>query len=110
MLTLSRRSWLLDAVALTTLASQPLQAQTSSAANSVADAMLRKDPLPALSVAAFRGSALVFAQAFGQADRVIEATFRTSRHTAVTLEARSLLADFNPAERQLTVWQSTQVP
>ena len=49
-------------------------------------------------------------EAFAQADRVIEATFRTSRHTAVTLEARSLLADFNPAERQLTVWQSTQVP
>ena len=41
---------------------------------------------------------------------MVEATFRTSRHTAVTLEARSLLADFNPAERQLTVWQSTQVP
>ena len=48
--------------------------------------------------------------AFARADRVVEATFRTSRHTAVTLEARSLLADFNPAERQLTVWQSTQVP
>ena len=48
--------------------------------------------------------------AFASAERVVEATFITGRHTAVTLEPRAILADFNPAERQLTVWQSTQVP
>jgi carbon-monoxide dehydrogenase large subunit len=48
--------------------------------------------------------------AFAAAATVVEATFQTSRHTAVTLEPRSLLADFNPADGQLTVWQSTQVP
>ncbi|MBI4203675.1 MAG: xanthine dehydrogenase family protein molybdopterin-binding subunit [Betaproteobacteria bacterium] len=49
-------------------------------------------------------------EAFARADQVVEATFVTTRHTAVTLEPRSILADFNPAERQLTVWHSTQVP
>jgi carbon-monoxide dehydrogenase large subunit len=49
-------------------------------------------------------------EAFARAGQVVEATFVTMRHTAVTLEARSILADFNPAERQLTVWHSTQVP
>ncbi|OFZ92936.1 MAG: carbon monoxide dehydrogenase [Betaproteobacteria bacterium RIFCSPLOWO2_12_FULL_62_58] len=49
-------------------------------------------------------------EAFARAYKIAEATFRTSRHTAVTLEPRSILADFNPAERQLTVYHSTQVP
>lgn len=49
-------------------------------------------------------------EAFARADEIVEATFVTGRHTAVTLEPRAILADFNPAERQLTVWHSTQVP
>jgi carbon-monoxide dehydrogenase large subunit len=49
-------------------------------------------------------------EAFAQADAVVEATFTTSRHTAVTLEPRSILARFDSAEGQLTVWHSTQVP
>ncbi|MEO7726024.1 MAG: molybdopterin cofactor-binding domain-containing protein, partial [Burkholderiales bacterium] len=49
-------------------------------------------------------------EAFINAYKVAAATFHTSRHTAVTLEPRSILADFNPAERQLTVYHSTQVP
>ena len=49
-------------------------------------------------------------EAFGRADRVVEAAFRTGRHTAVALEPRAILADFNPAERSITIWQSTQVP
>ncbi len=49
-------------------------------------------------------------EAFARADRVVEATFTTGRHTAVTLEPRAILADFNAAEGQLTVWHSTQVP
>jgi len=50
------------------------------------------------------------AAAFAQAAHVVEAEFVTGRHTAVTLEPRSLLADFNAADGQLTVWHSTQVP
>jgi aerobic carbon-monoxide dehydrogenase large subunit len=47
---------------------------------------------------------------FATADAVVEATFVTSRHTHVTLEPRSILAQFNSADQQLTVWHSTQVP
>ena len=49
-------------------------------------------------------------EAFAHADEIVEATFVTARHTAVTLEPRSILADFNPGDGQLTVWHSTQVP
>ncbi|MBI2290804.1 MAG: xanthine dehydrogenase family protein [Betaproteobacteria bacterium] len=47
---------------------------------------------------------------FATAHKIVEAIFHTGRHTPVTLEPRSILADFNPAERQLTVYQATQVP
>jgi CubicO group peptidase (beta-lactamase class C family) len=76
--TLSRRTLLVDAVALTALPSRPAAFQTADAASRVAEAMFRKDPLPALSVAAFRGSALVFAQAFGQADLELGVAATTS--------------------------------
>jgi len=48
--------------------------------------------------------------AFAAAHRVVEATFVTGRHTGVTLEPRSILADFNRAEEMLTVHLSTQAP
>ena len=47
---------------------------------------------------------------FADADEVVEATFVTGRHTAVTLEPRAILANFDPSEDQVTVWHSTQVP
>ena len=48
--------------------------------------------------------------AFGRAHRVVEARFVTGRHTGVTLEGRSILADFNRAEGTLTVHHATQAP
>ena len=48
--------------------------------------------------------------AFARADAVVEDDFTFARHTGVCLEARSILADFNPADRQLTVHQSSQAP
>ncbi len=48
--------------------------------------------------------------AFAAADVVVEETFHFARHTGVTLETRSVLADYNPAERKLTVYQSHQAP
>jgi carbon-monoxide dehydrogenase large subunit len=48
--------------------------------------------------------------AFAAAHRVVEATFVTGRHTGVTLEPRSILADFNRADGTLTVHLSTQAP
>jgi aerobic carbon-monoxide dehydrogenase large subunit len=47
---------------------------------------------------------------FSSAYKVIEASFKTGRHTGVTLEPRSILADYNPSETQLTVYHSTQAP
>ena len=47
---------------------------------------------------------------FAAADLVLEETFHIGRHTGVTLEPRSILADYNRAEKQLTVYHSTQAP
>lgn len=49
-------------------------------------------------------------EAFAKADCVVEETYRFGRHTGVTMETRSVLADFNPAEQKLTVYQSHQAP
>jgi aerobic carbon-monoxide dehydrogenase large subunit len=49
-------------------------------------------------------------KAFAEADAVVEATFRFGRHTGVTLEPRAVVADWNPGEQRLTVYQGTQAP
>jgi carbon-monoxide dehydrogenase large subunit len=49
-------------------------------------------------------------KAFAESDAVVEATFRTGRHTGVTNEARSIVADWNASEQRLTVYQGTQAP
>ena len=48
--------------------------------------------------------------AFAEADHVVEAEFVFGRHTGVTLEPRAILADWNPGEERLTVYQGTQAP
>ncbi|MBW4983307.1 xanthine dehydrogenase family protein molybdopterin-binding subunit [Mameliella sp. CS4] len=48
--------------------------------------------------------------ALADAHRVVSARFRTARHTGVTLEPRSILVDWNPAEGQMTAWHATQAP
>jgi carbon-monoxide dehydrogenase large subunit len=45
-----------------------------------------------------------------RADAVVEATFEFGRHTGVTLEPRSQVADWNAAEQRLTVYHSFQAP
>jgi carbon-monoxide dehydrogenase large subunit len=49
-------------------------------------------------------------EVFAQAHQIVEATFTTGRHSPVTLEPRTIVADFNAPEGMLTVWHSTQVP
>ena len=49
-------------------------------------------------------------RAFREADTVLSETFTMGRHTGVTLEARAILADFDPSERRLTVYHSFQAP
>ena len=44
------------------------------------------------------------------ADVVVEKTFRFHRHTGVSLETRGILADYDPTEERLTVYQSHQTP
>ncbi|EKF41425.1 carbon-monoxide dehydrogenase large subunit, coxL-like protein [Nitratireductor indicus C115] len=48
--------------------------------------------------------------AFASAAHIAEGTFHFGRHTGLTLEPRSIVADFDPALRQLTVHHSTQTP
>jgi CO/xanthine dehydrogenase Mo-binding subunit len=48
--------------------------------------------------------------AFAVAHKVVEATFHTARHTGLTLEPRSILADHNRASAKLTVYHATQAP
>ncbi|MBO0765864.1 MAG: xanthine dehydrogenase family protein [Hyphomicrobiaceae bacterium] len=50
------------------------------------------------------------ASAFANAAAVVEATFRTGRHTHVTLEPRGVLAELNAGSGQLTVWHAGQCP
>ena len=47
---------------------------------------------------------------FAEADEVIEATFLFGRHTGVCNEPRAIVADWNPGEQRLTVYQGTQAP
>ncbi|MBC7576220.1 MAG: xanthine dehydrogenase family protein molybdopterin-binding subunit, partial [Tardiphaga sp.] len=49
-------------------------------------------------------------QAFAKSDEVVEAEFVFGRHTGVTLEPRAVLADWNPGEARLTIYQGTQAP
>jgi carbon-monoxide dehydrogenase large subunit len=48
--------------------------------------------------------------AFAGADHIVEAEFVFGRHTGVTLEPRAIIADWNPGEERLTVYQGTQAP
>jgi len=48
--------------------------------------------------------------AFADSDEVVEADFIFGRHTGVTLEPRSVVADWNAAEQRLTIYQGTQAP
>ncbi|MDA0652082.1 MAG: xanthine dehydrogenase family protein molybdopterin-binding subunit [Proteobacteria bacterium] len=48
--------------------------------------------------------------AFEAADIIVEDTFEFGRHTAVSLEPRALLADYDPGTERLTVHTSSQVP
>ncbi len=50
------------------------------------------------------------AKAFADADFVIEEELRFERQTAMTLEARGLIADFNPGDGSLNVTHSHQSP
>jgi carbon-monoxide dehydrogenase large subunit len=47
---------------------------------------------------------------FTRAAHIVEEEFRFGRHTAVTLEPRAIVADYDPSEVRLTVHHATQTP
>lgn len=49
-------------------------------------------------------------EVFATADVVVEDTFHFGRHTGVTMEPRSVLADYNPTQHSLVVYHATQAP
>jgi carbon-monoxide dehydrogenase large subunit len=49
-------------------------------------------------------------KAFAESDAVVETTFMFGRHTGVTTESRSIVADWNQGDRRMTVYQGTQAP
>ncbi len=49
-------------------------------------------------------------KAFAESDAIVETTFIFGRHTGVTNEARSIVADWNPGDQRMTVYQGTQAP
>ena len=49
-------------------------------------------------------------EAFAHAHKIVAATFYSGRHTGLTIEPRSILADFNRASGRLTVHHATQAP
>jgi carbon-monoxide dehydrogenase large subunit len=50
------------------------------------------------------------AGAFARAATIVEGEFVFGRHTAVTLEPRALIADYDPSDQRLTVHHATQTP
>jgi carbon-monoxide dehydrogenase large subunit len=48
--------------------------------------------------------------AFARAARVVEVEVEVGRHTAVPLETRGLVADYDAALDRLTIWGATKVP
>lgn len=114
---------------------QPVAAVVAASRAEAEDAVERItvdwEPLPAVTdalAAADRGSVAIHPElgdnvgfdfsihkgdpeaAFAAADVVIEETLRFERQTAMTLEPRGLIADFDPAEGSLTVIHSHQSP
>ncbi|ETW98722.1 MAG: hypothetical protein ETSY2_42355 [Candidatus Entotheonella gemina] len=45
-----------------------------------------------------------------QADRILRGRFESPRLSALPLETRGIVADYDPGHDQLTLWMSTQVP
>ena len=50
------------------------------------------------------------AKARADATHIITRTYSTQRQAGVPMEGRGVVAEYNPAERVLTVWSSTQIP
>ena len=75
---LTRRTLLFEAVPLAAAMSQSARTQKDSAVARTAEAIFRQEPMPALSVAVYRGGVLAFAEAYGDVDLELGVAATTS--------------------------------
>ena len=99
-----------DAAQLVSVEYEPLPAVLSPEAALAADAPLIHPELGDNVLYETRLTAGDVDAAFARAHRVYARTFTIGRHTGVPMEPRSLVAEFEPFTRALTLWMSTQVP
>src|SRR5262249_27541015 len=99
-----------DAIALVSADYEPLPALLSPEAALADGAPLIHPELGDNVLYRTRLTAGHVGAAFAGAHRVWSRTFTTGRHTGVPIEPRSLVAEFEPFTRALTLWMSTQVP
>lgn len=97
--TFTRRTLLFEALPLTAVVSRSVRTQDSAIART-AEAIFRKEPMPALSVAIYRGNVLAFAQAYGEVDLEQRVTATTGHRfrlgsgaKPVTATLAAILAD-----------------
>jgi CubicO group peptidase (beta-lactamase class C family) len=79
-------------VPLAAVVSQSARMQKDSAVARTAEGIFRKEPMPALSVAAYRGSVLAFAEAYGEVDLELGVTATTSHRFRVGSGAKPVTA------------------
>ena len=88
----------------------PLPTVVDAVAASAAGAPLVHDEVPGNVFLARRFEGGDVDGALARAAVVIERTFRTNRQSAAPMETRGGVADWNAADRKLTLWSGTQIP
>ncbi len=88
---LTRRTLLFETVPLAAVVAQSVPRQDAAIART-AEAIFRKDPMPALSVAAYRGNVLAFARAYGEVDLENRVAATTSHRFRIGSGAKPVTA------------------
>jgi CubicO group peptidase (beta-lactamase class C family) len=83
---------LFEAAPLAAMVSQVTQTPANTAMARAAEAIFRRDPMPALSVAAYRGNVLAFARAYGEVDLELGVIATTSHRFRVGSGAKPVTA------------------
>jgi carbon-monoxide dehydrogenase large subunit len=99
-----------DAAALVDVEYEPLPAAVEADAAARAGAPLVHEGAPGNVLLSRRFENGRVDLAMDGAVVVIERTLRSNRHTAVPMEGRGGVADWNAADGRLTLWTGTQVP
>src|SRR5690349_11326863 len=89
---LSRRTLLFETAPMAAVTARLAQASGDGAVARVAEAIFRKDPMPALSVAIHRGNALAFSAAYGEVDLEFGIAAATTHRFRIGSGAKPLTA------------------